>query len=103
MYLTEFGNVRKVLAGGVSGGGEETQDTVSSRDKHLCDLGGRAGGKKEWRDYRQFSAPPTLSWTSVNSPVQSAGGVAGISNEHKHCRAARGGHVQWNNTTTTQQ
>ena len=53
-------------------------------------------------EYRQFSAPPTLSWMSVNSPVQSAGGVAGISNEHMHCKAARGGHAQWNNTTTTQ-
>ena len=103
MHLTEFGNVRKILAGWVSGGGEETQDTVNSSGKNLCDLGGGARGKKEGRDYRQFSAPPTLSWMSVNSPVQSARGVAGISNEHTHCRAARGGHAQWNNTTTTQQ
>ena len=106
MHLTEFGNVRKILAGWVSGGGEETQDTVNSRGKHLCDLGGGggAGGKKDegLLEYRQFSAPPTLSWMSVNSPVQSAGGVAGTSNEHMHCRAARGGHTQWNNTTTTQ-
>ena len=41
MHLTEFGNVRKVLAGGVSGGGEETQDTLSSRGKHLFNLGGK--------------------------------------------------------------
>ena len=48
MHLTEFGNVRKILAGWVSGGGEETQDTVSSRGKHLCDLGGRGeqGGRR---------------------------------------------------------
>ena len=58
---------------------------------------------RDYSDYRQFSDPPTFSWMSMNSAVQSAGGVAGISNEHMHCRAARGGHVQWNNTATTQQ
>lgn len=94
MHLTEFGNVRKVLAAGVCRGGEETQDTLSSGGKHLCDLGGEQGKGKGCSDCRQFTDPPTFSWMSVNSAVQSAGGVAGSSNEHMQCRAARGGHVQ---------
>ena len=67
---------------------------LSSGGEHLYDLGGEQGKEKGCSDCRQFTDPPTFSWMSSNSAVQSAGGVAGSSNEHMQCRAARGGHVQ---------